>query len=92
MVTTAAPPKVHGLAIQEVWPDVKNNLELISYLPDVKDGYYPPRDYFYAILATLFADDYGGYSTGCWGTRRTLRPSRRGTKWLLTSKRCLSAM
>lgn len=45
------------LAVRHLWPMMKSDQEFIAYFPDeLPEGRYPPRDYFFAVMNTLYPD------------------------------------
>ena len=52
------PPDLKSLAVEQLWQEVKTNERLLQYLPDLRPHEKPPRTYFFAVLSTLFPQEY----------------------------------
>ena len=47
-------PNYAELAVNKVFPKVKDQILLKKYLPEYSEKEYPEKDFFYNILGTLF--------------------------------------
>ena len=43
--------------MKEVWPYVKDNPDVLTYMPDFDEGKLPERDYLYGVLATIYEEE-----------------------------------
>jgi hypothetical protein len=50
-------PEYHELAIKEIWPKFKSKEFITDYFPNYSDSQYPDRDFFYAVLCTIFPSE-----------------------------------
>ena len=47
-------PNFPELAVRNMWRDVRHNEYFMSYMPDLGEGKYPDKHYFYSVLNTVF--------------------------------------
>lgn len=47
LLLTDAPPRIKGTEVRRVWPMLNNDNEFKMYFPDMKNGTFPDRKYFY---------------------------------------------
>lgn len=45
-------PKYKELSLENIWPLVQENEELLKYIPDVRENNFPEREFLWAILFT----------------------------------------
>ena len=45
--TSNPPKKIPELSLKRVWPLIKDNQILKKYLPEIKEGSFPPRKYLF---------------------------------------------
>lgn len=53
-----APPKINQLTLKNLWPYFYQDKEILSYMPYLNNTKYPPRDFFFIVLATVRPDTY----------------------------------
>jgi hypothetical protein len=58
---TEPPPRVRGLSVKGLWEEVRTDERLLRYFPDFKQGWVPPRTYFFQVLSSLYPEDYGNF-------------------------------
>ena len=51
-------PHYRSLSVEVVWPQVRNDERLLQYMPDVKAGHNPPRDFFFAVLSAIYPEEF----------------------------------
>lgn len=51
------PPRVKGLSVRELWPELSQNPHFRSFFPDMNENRFPPRRFFFQILAALFPEE-----------------------------------
>ena len=47
-------PHFPELTVRNMWKDLKNNKYFMSYMPTMPEGKFPPKEYFYNVLNTVF--------------------------------------
>ena len=47
-------PSFNKLSTKKMWEHFKENVTIKQYFPEYKAGEYPERDFFFAILNTLY--------------------------------------
>ena len=47
-------PHFPELSVRNLWKDLKNNDYFMSYFPNLPEGRFPPKKYFYTVLNTVF--------------------------------------
>ena len=52
------PPRIRELTVRAIWPQVCNDQNLLSYLPDLRPGQLPERRYFFQLLSSLYPEQY----------------------------------
>lgn len=48
------PPKIKELSTSRIWPNLRNNEDILKYLPDFKPNKTPPRSYLFQVLSAVF--------------------------------------
>ena len=51
-------PKLHQLQVKKIWPILRKDSKLASYLPDCDEERLPPRNFFFQIFATLRPQEF----------------------------------
>ena len=52
------PPCWPELGVKHIWPKVKQDKEVNVYFPNYSDHEFPPRDYFWNVLARIKPEFY----------------------------------
>lgn len=47
-------PRYAELSIKQIWPEIKKNVMILSYLPDYEDYEFPEREFLFGIMNTLY--------------------------------------
>lgn len=42
------------LSIKHIWPEFKNDPEILKYTPDMNPGELPEKQFFFGMLATVY--------------------------------------
>ena len=57
VLKTIEVPPYDELSVRNLWPNVKDNAEIMKYMPDkMAKGKYVSRTYFFNVLYTLFPE------------------------------------
>jgi hypothetical protein len=51
-------PRIKELKMETVWGDFKNDMALMEYMPVMTKTTYPPRNYFFKVLATVYPEKF----------------------------------
>ena len=51
-------PRIKELKMEKLWSQFKNDMDLMVYMPVMSKSTYPPRNYFFKILATVYPDKF----------------------------------
>ena len=46
-------PNYKELAVKNLWPEVKDDEDVVVYFDDAPEGKFPARDYFFNVLNTI---------------------------------------
>ena len=57
---TGVLPKLEQLQFAKIWPVVRADKELLSYLPVFDDETYPPRNFFFQVFSTARPQAFAG--------------------------------
>ena len=70
------PPRIKELYVKNLWIDLKNDQNFVSYFTNRSIKNQPNRRYFFTILATLYHDQYIDLLKRTQDKRKTIEASK----------------
>ena len=65
------------MSVKKIWPQFKENKELLKNFPDFNENELPERDHFYEILTTLYEDEVNQLIVNVRKARAQVKPESR---------------